>query len=189
MIVHDNKLFGDFTNYQCFSKPSCSESSCSIPHGWQSFQNIRQFSGTTWQKLHWLPLIDWLIHWTIYWQHYRHTGCEGPLGISNLTCIQSRPEEVRPAQPLCHLPWKTSKSGVYTPSPVTHPKAASLSLLNCSWEPPLLPFVTASCQTLYHWQEIVSITYDSSFSSFSLGILHPWRYSKVEQPTLEVILF
>lgn len=26
MIDHDNKLFGDFTNYQCFSKPRRSES-------------------------------------------------------------------------------------------------------------------------------------------------------------------
>lgn len=52
---------------------------------------------------------------------------------------------MRPAQPLCHLLWKTSQGGVYTPSPVTGPKAASLSFLSCSWEPPLLPFITASC--------------------------------------------
>lgn len=41
MIDHDNKLFGDFTNYQCFQNPrAVNQPSCSVPYGWQSFQNI-----------------------------------------------------------------------------------------------------------------------------------------------------
>lgn len=61
--------------------------------------------------------------------------------------------------------------------------------LSCSWAPPVLPFISAPCSTLYHWQEFVSIAYGFSFSSFSFWILHPWRYLKVEQAALKVTLF
>lgn len=166
-----------------FQNPSAvNQLSCSVPHGWQSFQNVWQNFEVQLCKhhvyFHWLidPLNNLLT------ESQRHVGRDlwwsltQPLVKAGhkrwglcATCSG------KAAQPLCHLFWKTSQGGVYTPSPVTGPKAASLSLLSCSWEPPLLPFIAASCSTLYHWQqEFVPITYGL------LPVVSVWGFSILE---------
>lgn len=91
MIVYDNKLFGDFTNYQCFSKPKCSESTQLLCPSWLAIlpKCLTEFWGTTLQTPCLLPLIDWSIEQSV--DRITETCWEGPLVISNPTSSQSRP--------------------------------------------------------------------------------------------------
>lgn len=104
-------------------------------------------------------------------------------------------------RPLCHLLWKSSTAFV---SPVLenlpgwslHP-ISSYRSQSCQSEPSELQLGTSSapfycCLLLYPLPlaaRVCSHYLWSSSSSFSLGILHPWRYLKVEHTALKVTLF
>lgn len=144
------------------------------------------------QKLCWLPLIDRSIDLSVY--KIIGTLVERGLWRSLVQPpMQSRAVADSKSDQLSHFltkSWKPPRVEFLSPPQLQVPELPVWASWAATWEPLLLPFITVLCSTLYRCQEeFSSIIYCSSSSSLSLGTLHPWRHSKLEQTALQLTLF